>query len=72
MNPPQHEKALSYTVLVTSPAVTNYVAPTETFESFSTPFEPNVSNFAYYMSTPLNESSSTQQLYGSPSVSSKS
>ena len=72
MNPPQHEKALSYTVLGTSPAVTNYVAPNETFESFSTPFKPNEGNFAYYMSTPLNQSSSTQQLYGSPSVSSKS
>ena len=72
MNPPQHEKALSYTVLGTSPAATDYVAPNETFESFSTPFKPNESNFAYYMSTPLNQSSSTQQLYGSPSVSFKS
>ena len=72
MNPPQHEKSLSYTVLGTSPAVTNSVAPNETFERFSTPFKPNESNFAYYMSTPLDQSSSTQQLYGSPSVSSKS
>ena len=72
MNPPQHEKSLSYTVLGTSPAVTSSVAPNETFERFSTPFKPNESNFAYYMSTPLDQSSSTQQLYGSPSVSSKS
>ena len=69
MNPPQHEKALSYTVLGTIPAVTNSV---ETIENFSTPFKPNESNFAYYMSTLLDQSSSIQQLYGSPSVSSKS
>ena len=72
MNPLQHEEALSYTLLGTSPAVTNYVAPNETFESFSTPFKPNKSNFAYYMSTPLNQFGSKQQLNGSPSVSSKS
>ena len=71
MNPPQHEKALSYTVLGTSPAVTIYVPPNETFERFSTPFKPNESNFAYYGNTPLDQSSSTQQLYGSRSVSSK-